>query len=43
MQIWRGAEIGILTELVRGKEKLFVHTKLMSLLTKDGNAFEGYL
>jgi Fic family protein len=34
--------IGVLREQQAGKEKLFVHPKLMQLLTREGNAFEGY-
>ena len=34
--------IGVLSEQAFGKEKLFVHPKLMTLLTRDGNAFEPY-
>lgn len=34
--------IGVLHEQTFGKEKLFVHPKLMTLLTHDGNAFEPY-
>jgi Fic family protein len=36
------AGIGVLHEKAVGKEKLFVHPKLMSLLTRDGNAFGPY-
>jgi len=36
------AVAGVLREQAFGKEKLFVHPKLMSLLTRDGNAFEPY-
>jgi len=36
------AAAGVLREQAFGKEKLFVHPKLMSLLTRDGNAFEPY-
>lgn len=36
------AEIGVLTEMEAGKEKLFIHPKLMQLLTKDGNKFTRY-
>lgn len=32
-------EIGVLTELDAGKEKLFIHPKLMHLLTRDRNDF----
>ncbi len=34
--------IGVLVEQAFGKEKLFVHPKLMNLLTRDGNAFDPY-
>ncbi len=34
--------IGVLREHAVGKEKLFVHPKLMSLLTRDSNAFSPY-
>jgi Fic family protein len=36
------AELGVLEELQVGKEKLFIHPKLMSLLTRDGNDFGRY-
>ena len=36
------AAAGVLREQAVGKEKLFVHRKLMHLLTRDGNAFEPY-
>jgi Fic family protein len=36
------AEAGVLREQVLGKEKLFVHPKLMNLLTRDSNSFEPY-
>jgi Fic family protein len=36
------AEVGVLTEIEAGKEKLFVHPKLMQLLTRDGNTFVPY-
>jgi len=35
-------EIGVLKELSVGKEKLFVHPKLMKLVTKDSNEFVAY-
>jgi len=35
-------EIGVLREQSFGKEKLFVHPKLMTLLTRDSNAFAAY-
>ncbi len=34
--------IGVLDEQTFGKEKLFVHPKLMALLTRDSNTFEPY-
>lgn len=34
--------IGVLSEQTFGKEKLFVHPKLMALLTRDRNTFESY-
>lgn len=36
------AAAGVLREQAFGKEKLFLHPKLMSLLTRDANAFEPY-
>jgi Fic family protein len=36
------AEIGVLKEVSKGKEKLFVHPKLMQLLTNDKNQFSEY-
>lgn len=36
------ATAGVLSEQVFGKEKLFVHPKLMALLTRDGDTFERY-
>lgn len=36
------AAIGVLEERAVGKEKLFVHPKLMNLLTRDSNAFKAY-
>ena len=36
------AAAGVLEERAVGKEKLFVHPKLMSLLTRDGNTFKRY-
>jgi Fic family protein len=36
-------EIGVLEEKAFGREKLFIHPKLMKLLTQDGNHFEPYL
>ena len=35
-------EIGVLKETSVGKEKLFIHPKLMKLLTRDSNTFEPY-
>jgi Fic family protein len=35
-------DIGVLREQAVGKEKLFVHPKLMTLLTRDSNLFESY-
>ena len=35
-------EIGVLTERAVTKEKLFVHPKLMQLLTEDNNTFKRY-
>jgi Fic family protein len=35
-------DIGVLREQSFGKEKLFVHPKLMTLLTRDSNAFAAY-
>lgn len=35
-------EIGVLTEVDAGKEKLFIHPKLMQLLTRDSNEFVLY-
>lgn len=36
------AAMGILTEVEIGREKLFIHPKLMRLLTQDDNAFMPY-
>lgn len=36
------AAVGILTELAVGREKLFIHPKLVGLLTRDSNKFELY-
>jgi Fic family protein len=36
------ASIGVLVEQPFGREKLFVHPKLMDLLTRDGNEIEAY-
>ena len=35
-------EIGVLNEIQAGKEKLFVHPKLIQLMTEDNNNFEPY-
>lgn len=35
-------ELGVLREIKVGKEKLFIHPKLMQLLTRDGNDFTPY-
>ena len=35
-------EIGVLAQAETGKEKLFVHPKLMQLLTRESNEFEPY-
>ncbi|MDE1464910.1 protein adenylyltransferase Fic [Spartinivicinus poritis] len=35
-------EIGVLGEVPAGKEKLFVHPKLMALMTQDNNEFSHY-
>jgi len=37
------AAIGVLREVRRGKEKLFIHPKLMHLLGQDGNTFTPYV
>ena len=36
------AATGVLREQAFGKEKFFVHPRLMNLLTRDNNAFEPY-
>lgn len=36
------AALGVLREMQSGKEKLFIHPKLMQLLTRDGNDFISY-
>ncbi len=36
------AALGVLHEMAFGKEKLFIHPKLMRLLTRDSNRFENY-
>ncbi len=35
-------EIGVLKEIAVGREKLFIHPKLMQLLTRDGNRITPY-
>jgi hypothetical protein len=35
-------EIGVLVETATTKEKLFIHPKLMQLLTEDSNEFKPY-
>ena len=35
-------EIGVLEEINIGKEKLFLHPKLLQLLTSDNNSFTTY-
>lgn len=35
-------DIGVLEEYKLGREKLFLHTKFLTLLTEEGNEFEGY-
>jgi Fic family protein len=35
-------DIGVLNEFQAGKEKLFVHPKLIQLMTQDGHRFEPY-
>lgn len=35
-------DIGVLKEIKEGREKLFIHPKLMHLLTQDNNEFEEY-
>lgn len=34
------AALGVLREMPFGKEKLFVHPRLMQLLSRDSNAFQ---
>jgi hypothetical protein len=36
------ADIGVLREQAAGKEKLFIHPKLMQLLTRDDNKVAPY-
>lgn len=38
----RLVEIGVLTDVVVGREKLYIHPKLMQLLTRDGNQLAAY-
>jgi len=35
-------QIGVLQEIMMGKEKIFLHPKLMQLITRDDNQFECY-
>lgn len=35
-------ELGVLREMPAGKEKLFIHSKLMQLLSRDSNDFARY-
>jgi Fic family protein len=35
-------QIGVVQEMPFGREKLFIHSKLMKLLTEEGNHFEPY-
>ena len=34
--------LGVLREMTYGKEKLFIHPKLMQLLSQDSHEFEAY-
>jgi Fic family protein len=34
--------VGVLEEVKQGREKLFLHTKFLQLLTEDANTFESY-
>jgi Fic family protein len=36
------ADLGVLREMPFGKEKLFIHPKLMQLLSRDNNQFQPY-
>ena len=36
-------DLGVLREMPSGKEKLFIHPKLMQLISRDGNGFERYV
>lgn len=35
-------DVGVLEEIKVGREKLFIHPKLMKLLTQDSNKYKGY-
>jgi Fic family protein len=35
-------DLGVLREMPLGKEKLFIHPKLMQLLSRDSNPFQPY-
>jgi len=35
-------DVGVLNEISVGKEKIFIHPKLMKLLSRDTNQFEVY-
>jgi Fic family protein len=35
-------KLGVLREMPFGKEKLFIHPKLMQLLSRDNNQFQPY-
>lgn len=35
-------EIGVLQELASGKEKLFVNSRLMSLMSQDTNTYKAF-
>ncbi|MCL4127884.1 UNVERIFIED_CONTAM: hypothetical protein GTU68_000344 [Idotea baltica] len=41
-QLKKLAEIGILNEITVGRDKLFIHPKLMRLLTRNPNSFQPY-
>jgi hypothetical protein len=34
--------LGVLREMTYGKEKLFIHPKLMQLISRDSNEFQAY-
>jgi hypothetical protein len=36
------ASIGVLRESASGREKVFLNSRLLTLLTREGNAFEPY-